>query len=147
MAKKGKKMNNQVLSNTEERTERRKSQRIRACFTVVYKLSKQVEILMWLEGKEVSAIMIDLSQDGMAILTEKNIPALSVLAINFNLINEFEKKENQEKPMELEGEVRYNIFLQERAYRLGISFTKISKKDKDEITNFINMTKAWDPKA
>ncbi|MFH1046089.1 MAG: hypothetical protein V1727_03905, partial [Candidatus Omnitrophota bacterium] len=85
--------------------------------------------------------------DGMAILTEKNIPALSVLAINFNLINEFEKKENQEKPMELEGEVRYNIFLQERAYRLGISFTKISKKDKDEITNFINMTKAWDPKA
>lgn len=135
------------MNNVYSGSERRKSKRIRACFTVIYKLSKQIEIKMWIGGKEVSAIMIDLSQDGMAILSENDIPKSTTLSIKFTLINEFKKKENQLRPIEMEGEVRYNNFLKEKAYRLGIAFTKIKEEDKFEIADFVNTTKAWDPSA
>jgi len=140
-------MDDQNTNKPDKREERRVSPRIKACFTVAYKLSKRVEMEMWIGDKEFSSIMIDLCVGGMAILTEKNIPAGTLLSIRFTLINEFEKKDKQVRPIEMEGEVKYNAFLKERAYRLGIYFTQLSDDDKYEIANFVRMTKAWDPSA
>ncbi|MBN3038074.1 MAG: PilZ domain-containing protein [Candidatus Omnitrophica bacterium] len=135
-------MESEAVAGVYSGPDRRKSKRIKAAFTVTYKLSKHIETEMWLEGREFSSIMIDLSADGMAILTEKNIPKGAVLSISFTLNNEFN---NQSRTMQIEGEVRYNMPLRERSYRLGIVFTQVSDDDRFKIVEFVDMTMIWDP--
>jgi hypothetical protein len=40
-------------------------------------------------------------------------------------------------PMDIAGEVRYNMALGGNEFRLGISFKKIKGQDKTEIANFL----------
>ena len=45
-------------------------------------------------------------------------------------------------PMEINGEVRYNMPLGGNEYRLGFCFTKLNKQDKIEIANFVKLKAA-----
>ena len=75
------------MGNTHKNTEKRKSKRLKAEFIVTYKIDKPVEVHMWISDREVDALMLDLSESGMAILTNYDIPASTTLVIKFTLIN------------------------------------------------------------
>ena len=95
---------------------------------------------MWIGNKEVSAMMLDLSGLGIAIVTDYDIPIWSVLSIRFTLINLHTSKEERVRLMEMTGEVRNNVLLGRNKHRLGISFTHIDKKDQYAIDRFVKMT-------
>lgn len=99
---------------------------------------------MLVGNTEVHAIMSDLSEDGMAIVTNYNIPAPTVMTAKFIALNEEAFRAiDRMRMVEISGEVRYSLFLKERAYKLGVHFTEIEEADRAFIHDFIR----WNPKA
>ena len=127
------------MINIYKDTDKRRSKRLKVEFIVTYKIDKPVEVHMWISDKEVNALMLDLSESGMAIVTNYDIPASATLLIRFTLINLYANKDERVTSIKILGEVRYNILTEENEHRLGISFTRITQEDKSAIANFIKM--------
>ena len=122
--------------------ERRRHSRVKARFIVTYKLNKPLEITITINKRQIQALMADLSEGGMAIITEYEIPIATILLMNFTLINTLISDDSQRiKTMDLTGEVRYQMLLQRKERRLGISFIKISDEDKQAISKFVGLTR------
>ena len=117
--------------------ERRRATRVRAEFIVIYRVDRPVEVRMWIGNREVNAMMLDLSEIGMAILTNYDIPASAILLIKFTLINLYAEKNERVRSMEIIGEVRNSFSAEDNEHRLGIAFTKITQEDKYAITGFV----------
>ena len=118
--------------------ERRSSKRAKVNFIITYHVEKPLSLrmVMGLE-KEFAALMLDLSEEGMGILTAYNIPVDAILSIKFILIDQNVNNEKFIK-IALFGRVCYNLVLEKGERRLGICFTKIDKEDKLRITDFVN---------
>ncbi|MCM8789531.1 MAG: PilZ domain-containing protein [Candidatus Omnitrophica bacterium] len=123
--------------------DKRKSKRISARFTIIYDVYKPLSASMRVAGKEVDALMLDLSSRGMAICTNYDIPASTVLRIKFTLINRKAELESQVKSIELMGEVRYNVLWGNNEHRLGIEFTEIKEEDQKAIEDFVETISSW----
>jgi hypothetical protein len=131
------------MTNKYSGEERRKFPRANVSFIVVYRVNEPVQVRMMIGNKEAHAIMSNLCEDGMSIMTSYNIPAATIVSFKFILLNDQALKENQRvKTIEVMGEVRYNRFMKERTYQLGIHFTNISDTDRSFISEFIR----WAPK-
>lgn len=130
------------MSNADSNKEKRKSKRLKVAFTLTYQVDHPLAIRMsvgW--NHNIDALMLDLSEDGMAISTDFDIPASTVLSINFTLINlAAHSEEEQIKSMELTGEVRHNVPSIKGEHRLGIQFSRIAPTDRDAIANFVKVT-------
>jgi c-di-GMP-binding flagellar brake protein YcgR len=88
--------------------------------------------------KSLYALMIDLSESGMAIETKYNLPVKSVLFIKFTLINHLIDDDDQRfRSMDMVGEVRNSVPFEEKEYRVGILFTQIAEEDKTAIKEFV----------
>ncbi|MCK4518814.1 MAG: PilZ domain-containing protein [Candidatus Omnitrophica bacterium] len=122
--------------------EKRKSERVEVSFTVTYRVNKPPTIFMLVGGKEVCALMMDLSEGGMALLTEYEMPAGTELSIKFTLINFEADKEHYVWLMEIVGKVIYCGPGEKGESRLGINFTQIEKKDRAAIADFVKTIKA-----
>jgi len=120
--------------------EKRKTPRLLLRLAVIYKVDQPLVVRMRVGEREVLATTLDLSEGGMALSTNFDIPLLTVLAIKFSLL-----KSNADGtvkcygPMEIIGEVRSNIPLEKKRYRIGICFLNISEKDKAEISKFMKV--------
>jgi hypothetical protein len=132
------------MANQYSGEERRKFSRTNVSFIVVYRVNEPVQVSMMVGNKEAHAIMSNLCEDGMAIMTNYNIPAATIVTSKFILLNDHALREDQRaKTIEVMGEVRYNHFIKERTYKLGIHFTHTSSADRSFISEFIK----WAPKA
>lgn len=118
--------------------ERRRHLRLEASFTVIYKVDRPLVVRMQIGNKEVYAVMLDLSESGMAIVTHYNIPGSTILSMKFTLVNEKLPKRKQFKTMAITGEVRYGARVKKEC-RLGIRFMKINEADKRSIAHFVEM--------
>jgi len=121
--------------------DRRRFQRLELNITVYYRIKEPLNIKVMFGDKEIEAMMLNISAGGMGMLTKFNIPARSTLLIKITLA----KMDKQGKvsfygPMEVVGEVKYNVLEEDKQYRLGIRFIKVERQDQVEITNFIKMT-------
>jgi len=116
--------------------ERRRHKRVKVSFIVVYRGRKPLDLFMIVGNQEMGAIMLDLSEGGMAIITEYDVPVSTVLSIKFTLINHEAADEDKIRAMSMTGEVRHNIPVK-REHRLGISFTDISEEDRRAIASFV----------
>lgn len=123
-------------------SERRQRRRVRAKFIVTCKLDKSKEFIMWVGNRKVEALMLDLSELGMAVLAEHNIPKNTVLEISFTLMNYYANQGQQHRAMtmEISGVVQNNTAAGMREYRLGIGFQGLSKEKKEAIANFVKLT-------
>lgn len=120
--------------------ERRQHKRLNVDFTVIYQVDKPLTVKIsigW--NKVIEALMLDLSEGGMAILTEYNIPKSTVLLMKFTLINLAFIGEKRIKSMNITGEVCYNVS-EKKEHRLGIRFTEIKQDDKLAIADFVKFT-------
>ena len=120
-------------------SEKRKFARTEVKFIVYYEIDKPIKISMWIGNKEIGALMLDLSEAGMAIVTNYDIPAATALLIKFTLINLYADQEKKVKLINMTGEVRNSTLIENDERRLGISFTKISEEDKSAIADFVKM--------
>lgn len=118
--------------------ERREFLRLDVSFIVVCKVNAPIEVSMMVGGREVHAIMSNLSEGGMAILTNYNLPVSTVVTAEFILVNDdAEKEEDRVRSIRISGDVRYNSQVQEKTFRLGVRFTDISENDRRFIGEFI----------
>lgn len=135
-----------------KKEERRKSKRIKADFIVVYKIDKPLAVRIMFDSQETNALMVDLSEKGIAIKTDRDIPVETILLINFIIVNTAAVENSEQiKAMnikgkvcnntliEAKGEVRNNTLTETNEHRLGILFTDISNENRKFIANFVKM--------
>lgn len=135
-----------------KKNERRKSKRIKADFIVVYKIDKPLAVRIRFDNQETNALMVDLSEKGIAIKTDRDIPVGTILLINFIIVNTaVAENSDQIKAMDImgkvcnntlieaKGEVRNNTLTETNEHRLGILFTDINDENKKFIANFVKM--------
>jgi len=118
--------------------ERRKFKRLRVNFTVIFQVDRPLVARMTLGWrKEVEALMLDLSEGGMAIVTNYNIPPETILSIKFTLINLTLSSARRIRIMRMTGQVRYNIPTGKKEHRLGVCFIEIDEEDRSAVVDFV----------
>jgi c-di-GMP-binding flagellar brake protein YcgR len=118
--------------------ERRKSERIDVAFTLTYSLEQSYTLHISLGLVDsVEAVMVNLSDLGMAIITNYDIPRGAHLYIKFNLINMRLSGDERWRFMKITGEAVSNVELPDENHRIGIRFNKISEEDREAIKNFV----------
>lgn len=122
--------------NAKTYREKRRFPRVCVQFDLIYKVNTPPEVRMRVGEGEIRASTFDISEGGMAIITERQIPYSTELEILFHLI--FPDK--QTPPIYAVGIVRYNTATPDgKGYRLGIQFINIDKNDKQTIADFIKI--------
>lgn len=117
--------------------ERRKFKRLRVNLAVVFRINSNSRVRMSIENKDIRATMIDLSEGGVSILTNYDIPEQTLLQISFTLFKVDSDDVSFYGPMEIQGEVRYRQALSNNEYRIGIAFNHIDREDQNEIVSFV----------
>lgn len=105
--------------------------------TVIYRVNEPLSARMLTADKEIQATIKDLSESGMAILTDYPIAASTILLIRFTLFKVEKEDVCFYGPVEIMGEVRYSTPLDSDLHRLGINFIKIEEQDRREIADFV----------
>ena len=121
---------------------RRRSERIDVAFTLVYNIGKPYSLHISLGlVDDIGALMINLSDLGMAIKTKHNLPLGTKLYIKFNIIDLRLTGDERWRHMEINAEVTSNDILPDVShsisYRIGMCFNNISNEDKIAISDFV----------
>lgn len=120
--------------------ERRRFTRLPVSFTVFYRVNAPAVIRIRIRDREVIALASDISEGGMAIVTDCEIPVVSLITVKFVMLNDraFDPGK-QSQSITVEGEVRYNsVERQGREYRMGLNFLDLSEEDRRFICNFVS---------
>lgn len=120
--------------------ERRKFKRLAVNFIVIYRVHQPFEVIMIVGNKEINAMMVDLGEGGMALVTEYDVPPDTRLLLRFTLINPYGVTTDRVATMELDGEVRYNVALAKSEHRLGVCFHDVPLKDQRSLASFVRLS-------
>ncbi|MFH1094451.1 MAG: PilZ domain-containing protein [Candidatus Omnitrophota bacterium] len=120
-------------------SERRRFKRVDVSFWVESAMNAALTVHMIFGGNDIKATTLDLSEGGMAILSEFEIPTFSIVTVEFNIPNNIDAASGDEyRLIKADGVVKYCFSLKERnAYRIGICFIDIIPEDLDFIANFV----------
>jgi c-di-GMP-binding flagellar brake protein YcgR len=117
--------------------DRRKFKRVPVSFLVFYKVNYPLEIRIKLGDKEINALATDISEDGMAIITNHEIPLGANITVKFTMTNEKSyTSQGQYKSITARGELRYSVE-EKKSYRLGIKFIGLDADSRSFISNFV----------
>ena len=119
--------------------ERRKYRRVKVGLTVVYRKNQAPNVRIRDDKGENDAVMVDIGEGGMAILTTVNVLVGTELLIRFSLFEAVDKKGGFYGDFELLGKVSSNITVDKGSYRLGIAFFNVDDRIKGDIANFVNI--------
>lgn len=118
--------------------DRRKFQRLKVNLSVRFRLDEhfQVSSIPW--DRDIDAQALDLSEEGMAIATRYDIPLYCVIILKF-LIFKLDRKGvvTYSEPIEINGQVRSNITLNDKERRLGVYFKGIDSSARSKIQDYI----------
>lgn len=129
------------MNKTYSGKERREYERKEVKFTALCEIDHPAYAYMTIGNKKADVLMFDLSEKGMSISTNCNIPLFTPIGLEFTLIDLNAYGEERVKHMKVSGEVRSNILLKKNERRLGILFTSIKEEDLIAITGFIKRNK------
>ncbi len=118
--------------------DRRRFQRLDLNIAVFCRVTEPPSVCVQVGDKEMEATMLNLSEGGIALLMNYNIPFWTILLIKFTLSKmDKDGKVKFYAPLEIKGEVRSNISLEKNEYRLGIRFMDLDYEDKAAISDFM----------
>lgn len=122
--------------------ERRKSERLDVAFTLTYNTEK-TPVFATIRGliNGVDSLMLDLSDLGMAITAEDDIPLGTQFYIEFNLINLHLIGDARWRHIKINGVATSDQALSNKSHRIGICFNKISEADKLAIRDYVKYNK------
>ncbi|MDP8233934.1 MAG: PilZ domain-containing protein [Candidatus Saelkia tenebricola] len=118
--------------------ERRRHKRVKVQFSALFKIQTPQGVRTPIKENEIITQVVDLSESGMAILTDYDISPQSVFSSRFTLVNSDADYSDRYKLIEAEGEVCYNVACKDDTYRLGVCFTSISDVSRTAIADFAN---------
>jgi len=121
-------------------SERRKFRRVKVAFSLRYRVIQPLYVRMRAMNPDINAVMLDISEIGMAVSTNYNIPAGTVLFMRFILIDEAAVNDEESiHHLQVEGRVYDNFLLDDQEYRLGLRFIDISSDARLKIAKFVSM--------
>lgn len=119
-------------------SERRRFKRIKVNFTLIYQTDTSLSASIMVQGyNAIDALMLDLNQEGMAFLTDKDILIGTIIKMKFTLIDFSAKSAGRTNNMDMIAKVISCVKMNEGEYRLGLHFTQISPEDKNIIAEFV----------
>ena len=71
------------MNNINKDSERRGSHRVKVDFILTYKIDKSTETQIWIGDREANALMLDLSSNGIAILTDYDVHSYATFLVRF----------------------------------------------------------------
>ncbi|MFA5355976.1 MAG: PilZ domain-containing protein [Candidatus Omnitrophota bacterium] len=123
-------------------TEKRQTERIDVNFVVIYNVNSPLSVRMMVGNQEVVAIAVNLSEGGIAISTNYELPVSTLVKIRFILLNEKSPVISERmKSIEVTGDVRHSFLNQKNVYQIGISFIDLADSERQFIAGFIKLEK------
>ncbi|MDD5613749.1 MAG: PilZ domain-containing protein [Candidatus Omnitrophica bacterium] len=116
--------------------ERRRHKRVKVDFAAVCRTQELFKSRTIVEPRDIVAKMFDISESGMGILSDYNFSPHTNIQAKFTLVNLGAKELERYLPMEVMGEVRYNIPFKDNLRRLGVFFTNLSSEDRHTLADF-----------
>lgn len=116
--------------------ERRQYKRAPVNFDLLYKVQLPAAVRVQLGKMERPAIAQDISEGGMGLLTNFQIPPDALLKVKFSLADWDHSGKRQTRVFELDVQVCYCMPVK-NAYRLGVSFVNIVLSDRLFISNYV----------
>lgn len=119
--------------------EKRKFKRIAVNFIVFYKVNFPLRVRIKIGNREVEALAVDISEGGMAVYTDREIPPVSVVNVKFIMMNDYAiSPQDHTRSILVRGQVRYNILIEEKkTFRFGMQFMDLPVDDRLFISNFV----------
>ena len=118
--------------------DRRRYTRVKTSIAVMYRKDAPLDVWVSDTRSESQAQMFDLSEGGIGIITNINVPVAEVLRVKFVLTRVKDQAVNYYGDFALSGQVRYSTLIDENKYRLGIEFIDIDDAASKQIRNFVN---------
>ncbi len=115
------------MNDTYTGKERRANKRVRMNCTVTYRANEPATTRFMMGSNDVQAKMIDISQSGMSLVTDYDIPVSTVLSMRFTVLKVNKDIVSFSGPMEITGEVKSNQQVEGDGHRLGIHFSEMRK--------------------
>jgi c-di-GMP-binding flagellar brake protein YcgR len=119
-------------------SDRRRFKRVKVSVTVVYRKDAPLDVRVRNSNFESEATMLDISEGGMALVTNINIPISTIMWVRFTLTKVEGKAINFYGDIELLGKVCNSVLIAENSYRIGIQFIEVKEKVSNDIRNFVN---------
>lgn len=118
--------------------DRRRFDRVEVSITIVYQIDKPAYVRIWFKNEELEVETMDLSEGGMAIITDYDLPLSTPLALEFVLYDSTEEINFRiYRTIKAKGEIRDRVPIEADKYRLGICFTAMEDDDRAEIAKFV----------
>ena len=119
---------------------KRATKRIEDSFLVQYSVRAPIAVHVRVGNKPLDAVATDISEGGMGILTNLEIPANTCLGLHFNISNDAAIVQDDEfRTFDVEGDVRYAL-VEGNGFRLGMCFRQIEESDRSFIEHYIQTT-------
>jgi len=126
------------MENQYKGPERRESIRVKTEFPVLYNIGPRSRVLLIINRTLFDAIAENISEGGMAILTNVNLPVDASVHVNLTLYNikeaDFSKRIRRIK---VGCKTRYSSPTSDGAYTVGLQFLDLSEQDRHFIANYI----------
>ncbi|MFA6282239.1 MAG: PilZ domain-containing protein [Candidatus Omnitrophota bacterium] len=119
--------------------ERRKFKRVKVNLVVVYREDDSLDARIKADNKEHRAAIIDISEEGMAVLSEVKIPITTILRVRFNLADNKKEGIDFYGAEDIKGKVLYAGELSKGCFRTGIQFYDLNENDRNQIRNFVDI--------
>jgi c-di-GMP-binding flagellar brake protein YcgR len=117
--------------------ERRKFKREKAHFTINYRIAQPPEVIMDVGKREIEAVMLDISEGGMALITTCEVPKGTRMNLRWTLIDPRAQTDDRIRDFRVEAEVRHCVRVREDEFRLGLSFIGFGEGDRRAVGQFI----------
>jgi c-di-GMP-binding flagellar brake protein YcgR len=119
--------------------ERRNFKRVKVNLIVVYREDESLDVRIRTGNQERQATMVDISEEGVAVLTDVNIPVTTMLCIRFNLADNKKNGIDFYGAEDIKGKVLYAAPSDTGHFRIGIQFCDLTKNDRIQIKNFVDI--------
>lgn len=119
--------------------ERRRFKRVKVNLVVMYREDDSLDVRIKADNQEHQAAIIDISEEGMAVLSGVKIPVTTVLSVRFNLADNKKEGIDFYGAEDIKGKVVYANPISKDNFRIGIQFYDLSNNDRNQIKNFVDI--------
>ena len=118
--------------------DRRKNKRVDDIFTVTYRFRSTIDVAIRTPEQEYTGVAVDISAGGIGVEVTQRIETDTPIRVKFTLGNkQVDSEKSSQRSLELSGEVRHCKSTDNKAFRAGIWFDKITDEDKRFIAAYV----------
>lgn len=116
--------------------EKRKFKRKKISIAVTYQDNTVLDIRMRRGKRDYEATMIDISEEGMGLLTDMDLPKGAMMMVKFSMADNKDKSANPKGVALLTAKIMYSEAAGPGRFRVGIEFRDVNKENRERLRTF-----------